>query len=193
MKKSIKITLLLSVFSLSVFAAQPYKVKKCKHKMAQSPRVIVADNHAKVLPTDKPVNEIKEVVEVKPVTSKTGKATPKPATVSDLSLNSSSYVPTAKQPKKAKRLQKRLNKTSDDFPIANNQVIAVLLSLVLGVLGIHRFYLGYIWQGILQLVILGGLVFASLFWLAWIWVIIDLIRILIGDLKPKNGDYEFTI
>ena len=193
MKKSIKITLLLSVFSLSVFAAQPYKVKKCKHKMAQSPRVIVADNHAKVLPTDKPVNEIKEVVEVKPVTSKTLKATPKPATVSDLSLNSISYVPTAKQLKKAKRLQKRLNKTSDDFPIANNQVIAVLLALVLGVLGIHRFYLGYIWQGILQLVILGGLAFASLFWLAWIWVIIDLIRILIGDLKPKNGDYEFTI
>ena len=38
--------------------------------MAQSPRVIVADNHAKLLPTVKPVNEMNEVVEVKPVTLK---------------------------------------------------------------------------------------------------------------------------
>ena len=182
MKKSIKITLLLSVFSLSVFAAQPYKVKKCKHKMAQSPRVIVADNHAKALPTVKPVNEIKEVVEVKPVTSKTVKATPKPETVSDLSLNSSSYVPTAKQLKKAKRLQKRLNKTSDDFPIANNQVIAIALCFFF--MFVHRLYLGYYGIAILQLLTLGGF---------GIWWLIDLIRLFTGDLKPKNGYYEFTI
>ncbi|MDG1045450.1 MAG: TM2 domain-containing protein [Bacteroidia bacterium] len=182
MKKSIKITLLLSVFSLSVFAAQPYKVKKCKHKMAQSPRVIVADNHAKVLPTVKPVNEIKEVVEAKPVILKTVNATPKPATVSDLSLTSDNYVPTKKQLKKAKRLQKRLNKTSDDFPISNNQVIAIALCFFF--LFIHRIYLGYYGIAILQLLTLGGF---------GIWWLIDLIRLFTGDLKPKNGDYEFTI
>ncbi|MBL6730315.1 MAG: TM2 domain-containing protein [Bacteroidia bacterium] len=90
-------------------------------------------------------------------------------------------------------MRKRLKDSSDEFPITNNQLIAALLALILGLFGIHRFYLGYIWQGILQLVILGGLALTSLFWLAWIWVVIDLVRIILGNLKPKKGDYEFTI
>jgi TM2 domain-containing membrane protein YozV len=61
---------------------------------------------------------------------------------------------------------------------------AVLLCFFLGALGIHRFYLGYIWQGIVQLLTLGGF---------RIWALIDFIRILIGDLKPKNGEYEKTL
>ncbi len=183
MKKSIKITLLLSVFSLSVFAAQPYKVKKCKHKMAQSPRVIVADNHVNVLPAVRPVNEIIEVVEVKPVTLKTVKATSKPATVSDLSLKSNSYVPTAKQLKKATKIQKRLNKKAKSNG-SISQPVAIILAVLLGYLGIHRFYLGYTVIGIIQLLTFGGL---------GIWSLIDLIRIILGDLKPNGGEYDETL
>jgi TM2 domain-containing membrane protein YozV len=62
-----------------------------------------------------------------------------------------------------------------------SQLIALLLCIFVGVLGIHRFYLGYTWQGIVQLLTLG--VFG-------IWTLIDLIRIITGDLKPKDGDYE---
>ncbi len=65
-----------------------------------------------------------------------------------------------------------------------SQVTALLLVIFLGGLGIHRFYLGYTWQGIVQLLTLGGL---------GIWALIDLIRIITGDLKPKNGSYSKTL
>ncbi|NLY22076.1 MAG: TM2 domain-containing protein [Bacteroidales bacterium] len=59
-------------------------------------------------------------------------------------------------------------------------IAALLLCIFLGVLGIHRFYLGYTWQGIVQLFTAGGL---------GIWALIDLIRIITRDLQPKNGSY----
>lgn len=62
-----------------------------------------------------------------------------------------------------------------------SQVLAALLAWFLGLLGIHRFYLGYAGIGLIQLFTLGGL---------GIWALIDLIRIIIGDLKPKNGSYN---
>ena len=65
-----------------------------------------------------------------------------------------------------------------------SQLTAVLLCFFLGGLGVHRFYLGYTWQGIVQLLTLGGL---------GIWSLIDFIRILTGSLQPKNGDYEKTL
>lgn len=61
-----------------------------------------------------------------------------------------------------------------------SQLIALLLCLFVGGLGIHRFYLGYTWQGVVQLLTAGG---------CGIWSLIDLIRIITGDLKPKNGGY----
>ncbi len=61
-----------------------------------------------------------------------------------------------------------------------SQLIALLLVIFLGVFGIHRFYLGYIGIGIIQLLTAGGF---------GIWALIDLIRIITGDLKPKNGNY----
>jgi TM2 domain-containing membrane protein YozV len=60
-----------------------------------------------------------------------------------------------------------------------SQIIAAVLAFVVGVLGIHRFYLGYTGIGIAQLLTLGG---------CGIWALIDLIRIIIGDLKPKDGN-----
>ena len=64
-----------------------------------------------------------------------------------------------------------------------SQLVALLLVIFVGTFGIHRFYLGYIGIGIIQLLTLGGL---------GIWALIDLIRIAIGDLTPKDGDYDKT-
>jgi hypothetical protein len=65
-----------------------------------------------------------------------------------------------------------------------SQVIALILAIVVGALGIHRFYLGYTWQGVVQLLTGGG---------CGIWALIDLIRIITGDLQPKDGSYEKTL
>ncbi len=64
-----------------------------------------------------------------------------------------------------------------------SQIAALLLCWFVGIIGIHRFYLGYTWQGVVQLLTLGGL---------GIWTLIDFIRIIIGDLQPKNGSYTST-
>lgn len=65
-----------------------------------------------------------------------------------------------------------------------SQVVALILVILVGGLGIHRFYLGYTWQGIVQLLTLGG---------CGIWSLIDLIRIIMGTLKPKDGEYDVTL
>lgn len=59
-------------------------------------------------------------------------------------------------------------------------VVAVVLWLFLGVIGIHRFYLGYIGLGVLYLLTAG---FCGIGW------IVDGILFATGGLKPKNGDY----
>jgi TM2 domain-containing membrane protein YozV len=65
-----------------------------------------------------------------------------------------------------------------------SQLVALLLCAFLGGLGIHRFYLGYIWQGIVQLLTGGG---------CGIWALIDFIRIITGSLQPKDGSYDKTL
>ena len=67
-----------------------------------------------------------------------------------------------------------------DAAEGKSQVTALILSFFLGSLGIDRFYLGYTGIGILKLLTFG--VFGIL-------ALIDLIRILIGSLKPKGGEY----
>jgi len=64
-----------------------------------------------------------------------------------------------------------------------SQVAALLLCFFIGIIGIHRFYLGYTWQGVVQILTLGGL---------GIWTLIDFIRIITGDLQPKDGSYDKT-
>ena len=65
-----------------------------------------------------------------------------------------------------------------------SQLIALLICFFVGGLGIHRFYLGYTWQGVVQLLTGGG---------CGIWALIDLIRIITGDLKPKDSEYSKTL
>jgi TM2 domain-containing membrane protein YozV len=57
-------------------------------------------------------------------------------------------------------------------------VPTVLLCFFLGVLGIHRFYVGKIGTGILQLVTMGGL---------GIWTMIDFIMIIVGKFTDRDG------
>lgn len=59
-------------------------------------------------------------------------------------------------------------------------LVTLLLSLFLGSLGVHRFYVGKIGTGILQLLTLGG---------CGIWTLIDVIMIATGNFKDKDG-YE---
>ncbi|MFC5835119.1 TM2 domain-containing protein [Nonomuraea insulae] len=54
----------------------------------------------------------------------------------------------------------------------------VLLCFFLGVLGVHRFYVGKIGTGILMIITLGGF---------GVWVLIDFIMILIGKFTDKQG------
>ncbi|MDP2923364.1 MAG: TM2 domain-containing protein [Candidatus Omnitrophota bacterium] len=57
-------------------------------------------------------------------------------------------------------------------------VVALLLSIFLGQLGIDRFYLGHIGLGILKLVTLGG---------CGLWWLIDLILIAADKVTDANG------
>jgi TM2 domain-containing membrane protein YozV len=57
-------------------------------------------------------------------------------------------------------------------------VAVLLLCFFLGTLGIHRFYTGKIWTGILMLITLGGL---------GIWYVIDMVLIILGQFRDKQG------
>jgi len=61
---------------------------------------------------------------------------------------------------------------SDESP--KSRLVALILCLLLGVFGVHRFYVGKVGTGVLQLLTLGGF---------GIWVIIDLILIVTGTFR----------
>ena len=60
-----------------------------------------------------------------------------------------------------------------------SNLAALLLCLFLGILGIHRFYVGKIGTGVLQLLTIGGL---------GIWALIDLIIIAVGTFTDGEGN-----
>ena len=60
-----------------------------------------------------------------------------------------------------------------------SNTVALLLCFFLGALGVHRFYVGKIGTGVLQLVTLGGL---------GIWALIDLIMIVLQKFTDGDGN-----
>ena len=107
-----------------------------------------------------------------------------PAIASGKNLNFVEKVAIAREVNKIKKNLAKIEKVSTAEKNAGNgksQIVALILALVIGGLGIHRFYLGYTTEGIIQLLTAGG---------CGIWALIDLIRIAMGDLKPKGGDYD---
>ncbi|MDO4564571.1 MAG: TM2 domain-containing protein [Clostridia bacterium] len=59
-----------------------------------------------------------------------------------------------------------------------NKSTALILSIILGELGVDRFYLGYTGLGVLKLITLGGF---------GIWWIIDIIKIATDKLPAADG------
>lgn len=59
-----------------------------------------------------------------------------------------------------------------------SKTTALILSILLGELGIDRFYLGYVGLGILKLITAGGF---------GIWWLIDVIMIATGKMTAKDG------
>lgn len=53
------------------------------------------------------------------------------------------------------------------------------LSFMWGTFGVDRFYLGKVWTGILKLITFGGF---------GIWVIVDLVLIMSGSMRDKQGN-----
>ncbi|MGC4059050.1 MAG: TM2 domain-containing protein [Chitinophagaceae bacterium] len=108
-----------------------------------------------------------------PITEKTATAT-----IPEVASNQKNEV--AVSSVKAEAVKHNKAKSALD----KSQLAAALLCFFLGGLGIHRFYLGYTWQGIVQLLTGGG---------CGIWALIDFIRILTGDLGPKDSSYDRTL
>jgi hypothetical protein len=81
---------------------------------------------------------------------------------------------------------KKMRKAESSQPAGStgsNQLLACLICFFVGIIGIHRFYLGYYGIGVIQLLTFGA---------CGIWTLIDFIRIITGDLQPKGGDYRKT-
>ena len=76
--------------------------------------------------------------------------------------------------------QKHKNDDFDKPAGRRKYLVALLLSIFVGTLGIDRFYMGLIGTGILKLLTLGG---------CGIWYVIDIILIATNTLKDGDGKF----
>jgi TM2 domain len=80
-----------------------------------------------------------------------------------------------------KKSEKMLKQKKSSSNSGKSQIVAFLLCLFLGYLGIHRFYLGYTGMGVLELLTVG------IFGIGWL---VDFILLIIPNgLTPKDGSY----
>lgn len=63
-------------------------------------------------------------------------------------------------------------------PSPKSRAVALILAVILGMVGAHRFYVGKIGTGLLQMVTLGGL---------GIWYLIDVIMVASGGFRDAEG------
>src|SRR4026209_942461 len=70
--------------------------------------------------------------------------------------------------------------TTDLSP--RSRLVALLFCILLGWIGVHRFYVGKIGTGFLMVLTIGGL---------GIWTLIDLILIAVGSFRDKEGRRVF--
>ncbi|WP_066582954.1 TM2 domain-containing protein [Cellulomonas timonensis] len=66
----------------------------------------------------------------------------------------------------------------DPHSSPRNRTVAAVLAFFVGVLGIHRFYVGKIGTGVAMLLTFGGLGF---------WTLYDFVIILLGKFEDKEG------
>ena len=72
------------------------------------------------------------------------------------------------------------NNESTGLTTDNTWLVTLLLCLLVGILGVHRFYVGKVGTGILHLITLGFF---------GIWTLIDLIMIVMGKFTDKEGKF----
>ena len=70
-----------------------------------------------------------------------------------------------------------------DSPVVSNvsdksRLVALLFCVLIGFLGVHRFYVGKVGTGVLMALTLGG---------CGIWMLIDTILIGVGSFRDKDG------
>lgn len=70
--------------------------------------------------------------------------------------------------------------SSDISP--KSRLVALLLCIFFGVFGVHRFYVGKVGTGVLQLITIGGL---------GIWAMVDVILIVVGSFTDGDGRRVF--
>ncbi|WP_297639030.1 TM2 domain-containing protein [uncultured Clostridium sp.] len=74
-------------------------------------------------------------------------------------------------------------------PLGNSKIVAGMLGIFLGAMGLQRFYLGYKEIGLIQLgiFIIALIFFAPAILISWIWAIIDVVKIFTGKLNTVDG------
>ena len=76
-------------------------------------------------------------------------------------------------------LQKEKLLNSSSTTSTTDWLTLILLTFFVGVLGVHRFYVGKIGTGFLMLLTLGGL---------GVWFLVDLILVVTGQFTNKDGE-----
>jgi TM2 domain-containing membrane protein YozV len=138
-------------------------------------------------PIEEPNSEIsiqREVSNAESKSSETVGTKPTKQELTKLKKEFKTEVKSAKSELRSASKKARIESSNNSQGGEKSQILAALLAFFIGSLGVHRFYLGYTWQGVVQLLTLG---------LCGIWSLIDFIRILVGDLKPKGGEYASKI